>query len=449
MDINRPIKSTDYNISAIVDYSISMGIDITPDSERDWKMFCHACKIMGISEISFVALSRIHGTTDRASRNAYRYAKRNYFTPEQSAQKILHFASQAGIKIYDFLPDDKKSELRAYLRKQETTAQSRRMERLKSILRHEPTTATPAKDIPGTDTPGTPTEETAPPVYLSPALIDQAESLLERTTFYNFLLSEFGTDILTTLRAYHVGGCKWEYWREKQVTNFGLATAFPIIDQAGNLHDFQLSPFAPDGHGIKEPTDPKRKIKSWALARMKQSDHRPGWAFFGEHLLADRPTAPVAIVEAPKTAIIASYYYPEFVWLSCLSMQWINTAISVEPLRNRVVWLFPDRDGAEAWSDKAKELKSIGIDAGLSDFMEHHPGEPKDDIADILLRLNHGEQPTPPEDAEKSDTRLSPDKAEAYKVFEEIKRKYPAWIKIAEELQLEPIRVEPLKTENE
>lgn len=130
-------------------------------------------------------------------------------------------------------------------------------------------------------------------------------------------------------------------------------------------------------------------------------------------------------------------------------MQWINTAISVEPLRNRVVWLFPDRDGAEAWNDKAKELKSIGIDAGLSDFMEHHPGEPKDDIADILLRLNHGEQPTPPEDAEKSDTRLSPDKAEAYKVFEEIKRKYPAWIKIAEELQLEPIRVEPLKTENE
>jgi hypothetical protein len=37
---------------------------------------------------------------------------------------------------------------------------------------------------------------------------------------------------------------------------------------------------------------------------------------FGEHLLKDTET-PVAIVESEKTAIIASCYYPEFIWLAC------------------------------------------------------------------------------------------------------------------------------------
>lgn len=422
MDADRPTKSTDYDIYAIVDYSISRGIDITPDSERDWKMFCHACKEIGIDETSFVALSRLHGTRDKDSRAAYRYAKRRYYTAEEAAQKILHFASHAGIKIYEFLPDHKQCEIRAYLREKGDTATSRKVERIKSILRQDPRPQA---------------EEAATKEYLYPGLLAQAERLLEKTTLYNFMLSEFGTDFLPVFQTYRVGGCKWEYWTERHVPNFGLATSFPIIDRDSNLHDFQLSPFMPDGHGIKDPANDKRKLKSFALSRMKQSDRRAGWAFFGEHLLTDRPTAPVAIVEAPKSALIASFYYPEFVWLSCLSMQWLNSAISIEPLRGREVWLFPDRDGVEEWRVKTQELVSAGIDAGLSDFMERYPGEPKDDIADILLRLKNGGQ------QEDNTSRLSPDRAEAIKAFERIKANSPVWRELEKTLQLEPIKVEP------
>ncbi len=37
---------------------------------------------------------------------------------------------------------------------------------------------------------------------------------------------------------------------------------------------------------------------------------------FGEHLLPMNRGKPVAIVESEKTALVAAYYLPEYVWLA-------------------------------------------------------------------------------------------------------------------------------------
>lgn len=66
---------------------------------------------------------------------------------------------------------------------------------------------------------------------------------------------------------------------------------------------------------------------------------------FGEHLLRDK-AKPIAIVESEKTAIIASVYLPQFIWLAVGSLTNLN-AEKCSVLKGRTVTLFPDLNGFE------------------------------------------------------------------------------------------------------
>lgn len=435
MEANRIIKATDYDINSIVAYSIRQGIDITPREEMEWKMLLRAFKALRLEESSFVACSKLHGTPEEQSRKAWRYAKNVYFSQEQAATKVLYWASQANIKIWDFLPDEKQQEWIDRQRESEKQCnryepkrQDEILEEVKSILQSKRTHATPSPTL------TTPNDK--PKEYLSKSMLSQVENLMEQTTLYRFMFSEFGDGCKSIFVAYHVGGCKWE------ATEQGLATAFALMDKDSNLCDFQLSPFDDSGHGLRYPAPPGKdkgdKKINYALARMKRSADRPKWCMFGEHLLTNRPTDKVCIVEAPKTALIAALVYPQFVWLACLSLQWLNTAISCEPLRGREIILHPDRDGIKAWRDKARDLAKQGFNVSVSDFVERHPGEPNDDLADIVLRYRHGEQATP----ETEHTKSSPDQAEAVGVWNDFKSRNPYLQEIETTLDLEPIKLE-------
>jgi hypothetical protein len=59
-----------------------------------------------------------------------------------------------------------------------------------------------------------------------------------------------------------------------------------------------------------------------------------------EHLLRDN-TKMVAIVESEKTAIIASIYLPDMIWLACGGCGNLSLKLC-EPLKGRKVVLFPD-----------------------------------------------------------------------------------------------------------
>ena len=112
---------------------------------------------------------------------------------------------------------------------------------------------------------------------------------------------------------------------------------------------------------------------------------------FGEHLLAKYPNKTVAIVEAEKTAVIASAVFPEYIWLATGGKYGIN-AHKMKVLAGRKVILFPDTDTTgetyKYWQEKAAELTYCHC--VVSDYLETNATNAerikKIDIADRLVK---------------------------------------------------------------
>jgi hypothetical protein len=128
----------------------------------------------------------------------------------------------------------------------------------------------------------------------------------------------------------------------------------------------------------------------WVHKAIKQSEFELRQCLFGEHLLIDK-TKPVAIVESEKTAVIASVYLPQFIWVAVGSLTNLN-AEKCSILKGRTVTLFPDLNGFEKWSSKAKELSQLAIFI-VSDLLERKATEAEKkqgfDLADYLIRFNY------------------------------------------------------------
>jgi len=112
----------------------------------------------------------------------------------------------------------------------------------------------------------------------------------------------------------------------------------------------------------------------------------PEWRFFGEHLLIDK-RKPVAIVEAEKTAVIASAYFPEFIWLAT-GMKATLKIEYAQCLKDSNVTLFPDLGAFDDWEKKAEELSRICM-VSISDMLEKKAGqndiEKGLDLADYII----------------------------------------------------------------
>lgn len=321
---------------------------------------------------------------------------------------------------------------------------------LKAYLENTETNSTPPKiESRRTISRETDVEVDVSPTHLSIAQVEQTERVLRDTTLFKWLHHRFGSSIEPICQAYHIGASA--YWK----TADGLASSFPLINANGCVIDCQLSPFKPDGHGVKGY---KGKIKNYAIARINKQRcpnfkdckfadtcpelmHRDKWCFFGEHLLSARPNAEVAIVEAPKTAIMGAMLFPKFVWLAALNLSYIvHDKFDLTPLIGRKISLFPDKDGMEVWSAKGRDLVRRGFDVGVYDLFSIYECNDRDDLADIIDRVYKGTQ-------KKMAPRKSPDRMEAERVFEEMKQRNPALAEFAEKIDLEPVSVQSLTTE--
>lgn len=96
---------------------------------------------------------------------------------------------------------------------------------------------------------------------------------------------------------------------------------------------------------------------NWVHSVLKLPEFNLQQCFFGEHLLRGN-TKPIAIVESEKTAIMASVYLPQFVWIAAGSKDGLN-AEKRKVLAGRNVALFPDLNGFKNWQAKAGELNHI------------------------------------------------------------------------------------------
>jgi len=196
--------------------------------------------------------------------------------------------------------------------------------------------------------------------------------------FVKFLVDLFGVDKTNELISKYFIGTS-EHWDG--------ATVFWQIDIFGKIRTGKIMLYNPTtGKRVKEP----RHCIDWIQSVLKLSDFELQQCLFGEHLLQDK-TKPIAIVESEKTAIIASVYFPKLIWLAVGSITGLD-AEKCSVLKGRNVVLFPDLNGFEKWSVKAKEFSHLARFT-VSDLLESKAAEAERkqglDLADYLIKFNY------------------------------------------------------------
>jgi hypothetical protein len=221
--------------------------------------------------------------------------------------------------------------------------------------------------------------------FIAPEHLHATLSHYDRNPFVQFLFDLFPDcidEIQAVLQRYYIGTYK-----------DGL-TVFWQIDGRGRIHTGKIMRY--DTRTGKRQIvrawieDGKtRQLKvDWMHGKIKK-DFSLMQIFFGEHLLCSlKNTKPVAIVEAEKTAIVASLCFPEKLWLATGSKQWLKTE-RLQRLGTRQIVLYPDADGFDQWQQIATAAQRQGLTVKVSSLIENHATiEQKAngyDLADYLI----------------------------------------------------------------
>lgn len=200
----------------------------------------------------------------------------------------------------------------------------------------------------------------------------------DENNFVRYLISLFGAEITNQLISrYFIATSK--HWPG--------ANVFWQIDISGKVRAGKIMLYnSINGKRIKEPVS----RVDWVHSVMKYQDFKLRQCFFGEHLLHDI-TKPVALVESEKTAIIASIYLPQFIWLAVGGKEGLNPE-KCKILAGRSVTLFPDLNAFDLWNTKTKELSNIA-QFTVSGLLECKATEPERfqglDLADYLTKFDY------------------------------------------------------------
>jgi hypothetical protein len=211
--------------------------------------------------------------------------------------------------------------------------------------------------------------------FIAPEHLKATLGNYDRNAFVQFLfdlLPDDADEIQAVLKMYFVG-------------TYDDYTCFPQIDRLNRVCKAKLIRFnRATGKRLKGDFDTSSLVRKLKL----KEDFNYKQIFFGEHLLPKYPDKPVAVVEAEKTAIIASLCFPEFVWLGSNSKTWLKTE-RLKRLGQRQIVLYPDADGFELWQSIAADAQRQGSTIKVSNLIESHATiEQKAngyDLADYLI----------------------------------------------------------------
>ena len=248
----------------------------------------------------------------------------------------------------------------------------------------------PVDDIPLNYTPPPP-RPTPPPLpvleiprsYVSRTM----EITTERTVVFIYWLRGLSWDeyqrarLQQTLWMYCVGG-----WKDARVV-------FWQIDHNGVPRAAKLMKYLPDGHRDKTQHPGWIYNQDGVRQKLDPDNHEIQKPLFGSHLLRAYPKAVVNIVESEKTAIIMANYYGNLdkqLWLACGGLKHLQLD-SLQPLidQGRTIWLWPDKDGREAWQEVADKLgyDKCRVYTHFFDTCWTEADGDKADIADIAIRM--------------------------------------------------------------
>ena len=167
------------------------------------------------------------------------------------------------------------------------------------------------------------------------------------------------------------------------------AVIFWQIDECYNIHRGKVMWYTSDAHRVKlkraDGSDYGKVQMMWKYLNHDR-DREPDMCYFGQHLAALYPNKPIAIVESEKTAIVMSYYYPNFIWVATMSLSNFR-AYRLGFLGTRQAIVFPDCDGYSAWNEQAQKIRAVMPDARLTvdDFIVRYASG-KQDLADLFLK---------------------------------------------------------------
>ena len=216
-----------------------------------------------------------------------------------------------------------------------------------------------------------------PPSFVDSELMERTLTNYDMNPLYIYLSGVLSKDETSRIfQLYHVGTSK----------KWGGSTVYWQIDWKGNVRTGKIMLYdSTTGHRVKEP----RSYVSWVHTELKLQDYNLKQCLFGEHLLSEKPTKPVAIVESEKSALIATHYMPEFIWLATGGMHGCFKSDVVNVLIGRSVMLCPDLGAKEVWQAKMPLLTSVCSKVVLSDSLEQCATDEQRkyglDIADFLL----------------------------------------------------------------
>ena len=252
----------------------------------------------------------------------------------------------------------------------------------------------------------TPSEEQI--VYAIPdEMFNQSLGHYDRNQFARLLQQHFGQSVASELlQRFHVGtSARWPG-----------ASVFWYIDEQDRKRGGQIKLFGPDWHTAKK-SNGKSKT-SWVHSALtyrleKAETPLPDWLVkynqYGEcspclfglpQLLTEPVDKPIALVEAPKTAIICTACIPDFIWLAVGALSYLN-AERLAPVRSRKVVLYPDLNAyydrvneqgqtVRGWLSRADEIRAKGFEVEVSDFLERLASDKQKqaglDLADFLLQ---------------------------------------------------------------
>lgn len=225
----------------------------------------------------------------------------------------------------------------------------------------------------------TPEIKAKPSSYLSGNVLKQSLNNYEKNEFVLYLSKLFGIELTNLLIAQYLIGTS-NHWSG--------ASIFWQVDNNKRIRTGKIMLY--DSKTGKRAKEPYSHI-NWVHSVMKIENFVLEQCFFGEHLLKNSPDKPVAIVESEKTAVIASVYIPQYLWIAVGSLS--NLSIEkCQVLRGRSITLFPDLNGYEKWKLKAVELSKIAW-VNVSDLLEVKASiEERDkglDFADYLVRYSY------------------------------------------------------------
>lgn len=248
----------------------------------------------------------------------------------------------------------------------------------------------------GVEYPGSPKHDenfqpppaTAKPVDFIPTdLLNKSMNGFASTNFALFLIDVFGTTQATALLLRYIVG--------RSRRDEGKACVFWRIDKNGLIRSGKIMQYDRNTGKRKKDAPP-----TWVHSQIS-NDFNFENCFFGEHLLTEHPERTVAIVESEKTAILCSFFMPQYNWLATggkTGLKWQEFA-AIKPLEGRDVILFPDFGKAdksgktpyEKWKETAEYIAHrlndcrIKVSPILENNLKPEQRELDLDLADLLL----------------------------------------------------------------